>query len=282
MRAGWMRPSAISRSIACLAISRRYGSKPERMIAPGVSSTIRSTPVASSSARMLRPSRPMMRPLRSSLGRSTTETVVSIACSAAQRWMASVMYCFARSAAVSRASASSRLSRFAESCRASPSICLMSSSFASSAVRPATRSSSCCCCGDQLLVLRRGAAAVLFSRSASGAFARRAGPSRAVDCRLPLGERRLAPGERLLEALGLLTVLARLPLGLDRDLVRLFLGVEQRFLLARLGVALGVPDDAQRLFFGAADGFGGDALAVGDPDGEHRGGRRRRSRRQVR
>src|SRR3712207_8991792 len=45
----------------------------ERMIAPGVSSTISSTPVAVSSARMLRPSRPMIRPLRSSLGKSTTE-----------------------------------------------------------------------------------------------------------------------------------------------------------------------------------------------------------------
>ena len=39
------------------------------MIAPGVSSTIRSTPVACSSARMLRPSRPMMRPFKSSLGK---------------------------------------------------------------------------------------------------------------------------------------------------------------------------------------------------------------------
>ena len=38
-----------------------------------------------------------MRPLRSSLGRSTTETVVSMACSAPQRWIASVMYCLARS-----------------------------------------------------------------------------------------------------------------------------------------------------------------------------------------
>src|SRR4030095_13675323 len=64
------------------------------MMALGVSSTIRSTPVASSSARMFRPSRPMMRPFRSSLGRSTTETVVSIACSAALRCMASVMYWF--------------------------------------------------------------------------------------------------------------------------------------------------------------------------------------------
>ena len=45
---------------------------------------------------MLRPSRPMMRPFMSSLGRSTTETVVSMACSAALRWMASVMICCAR------------------------------------------------------------------------------------------------------------------------------------------------------------------------------------------
>src|ERR1700730_12375769 len=65
-----MRPSAISRSIACLAISRRYGSNPDRMIAPGVSSMIRSIPVGSSSARMLRPSRPMMRAFAPSLGRS--------------------------------------------------------------------------------------------------------------------------------------------------------------------------------------------------------------------
>ena len=77
MRAGWMRPSAISRSSATRAISRRNGSKPERMTASGVSSTIRSTPVAISRARMLRPSRPMIRPFISSEGSSTTETVVS-------------------------------------------------------------------------------------------------------------------------------------------------------------------------------------------------------------
>ena len=39
------------------------------MTASGVSSTIRSTPVACSRARMLRPSRPMMRPFMSSLGK---------------------------------------------------------------------------------------------------------------------------------------------------------------------------------------------------------------------
>src|SRR5260370_243323 len=41
--------------------SRRTGSKPERITASGVSSMIRSTPVAASSARMFRPSRPMMK-----------------------------------------------------------------------------------------------------------------------------------------------------------------------------------------------------------------------------
>jgi hypothetical protein len=35
----------------------------------------------------------MIRPFRSSLGRSTTDTVVSIACSAALRWIASVIIC---------------------------------------------------------------------------------------------------------------------------------------------------------------------------------------------
>ncbi len=77
IRAGWMRPSAMRRSSAIRAISRRKGSKPERMTASGVSSTIRSTPVAASRARMLRPSRPMMRPFISSLGSITTDTVVS-------------------------------------------------------------------------------------------------------------------------------------------------------------------------------------------------------------
>lgn len=44
----------------------------------GVSSMMRSTPVAVSRARMLRPSRPMIRPFISSLGRGTTVTVVSL------------------------------------------------------------------------------------------------------------------------------------------------------------------------------------------------------------
>ena len=46
IRAGWMRPSAISLFSAMRATSRRTGSKPLTMTTPGVSSMITSTPVA--------------------------------------------------------------------------------------------------------------------------------------------------------------------------------------------------------------------------------------------
>ena len=46
MRVGWMRPSAISFSSARRATSRRTGSKQETVMASGVSSMMRSTPVS--------------------------------------------------------------------------------------------------------------------------------------------------------------------------------------------------------------------------------------------
>jgi len=49
------------------------------MTALGVSSMMKSIPVSVSRARMLRPSRPMIRPFRSSDSRWTTDTVVSAA-----------------------------------------------------------------------------------------------------------------------------------------------------------------------------------------------------------
>ena len=66
IRAGWMRPSETSFSRVRRPISRRTGSKQDSRTASGVSSMIRSTPVTASKARMLRPSRPMMRPFMSS------------------------------------------------------------------------------------------------------------------------------------------------------------------------------------------------------------------------
>ena len=77
MRAGWMRPSVMSLESVRRAVSRRTPSKPESTTASGVSSMMKSMPVMFSSVRMLRPSRPMMRPFMSSDGRLTTETVVS-------------------------------------------------------------------------------------------------------------------------------------------------------------------------------------------------------------
>jgi len=115
------------------------------MTASGVSSTIRSIPVAISRARMFRPSRPMMRPFISSLGRSTTDTVVSMVCSTAQRWMDVDRILRARLLARFRASSSicftsAVASRRASSWSTSTSCCL-----ASSRVMPATFSNCSCC-----------------------------------------------------------------------------------------------------------------------------------------
>src|SRR6266705_2698559 len=91
-----MRPSVMRRSNVSRAISRLTGSKQERSTASGVSSMIRLTPVTDSKARMLRPSRPMMRPFISSPGRCRTETTDSLVCSVATRWMARVTILRAR------------------------------------------------------------------------------------------------------------------------------------------------------------------------------------------
>ena len=65
------------------AISLLTGSKQESKIASGVSSTIISTPVTASKERILRPSRPIIRPLTSSLSILKTDTEFSMACSVA-------------------------------------------------------------------------------------------------------------------------------------------------------------------------------------------------------
>ena len=69
MRAGWMRPSCeqlLERHAGRSRAARRRSA--DSTTALGVSSMMKSTPVRFSSARMLRPSRPMMRPFMSSLG----------------------------------------------------------------------------------------------------------------------------------------------------------------------------------------------------------------------
>ena len=80
---------------------------------------IRSTPVACSSARMLRPSRPMIRPFISSDGRWTTETVCSAVWSAATRCIAVTTMSRALSWASSRAARSIARASLTASCSAS-------------------------------------------------------------------------------------------------------------------------------------------------------------------
>ena len=141
MRVGWMRPSETSRVSATLPICRRTGSKADSVTASGVSSMITSQPVASSSARMLRPSRPMMRPFISSLGIATTDTVDSVVTSDATRCTAVATNFRARSDASSLIVASASRTRRFTSSRISPSISPISLSRASSDVSCATASS---------------------------------------------------------------------------------------------------------------------------------------------
>ena len=83
IRAGCIRPSATNLCKLKRAISLLNGSNEDNKIASGVSSTIKSTPVAASMARMLRPSLPMICPFISSDSKLNTVTVFSIATSAA-------------------------------------------------------------------------------------------------------------------------------------------------------------------------------------------------------
>ena len=88
IRAGWIRPSLTSSVSVMRAVSRRTGSKQDSSTDSKVSSIITLTPVTCSKARMLRPSRPMIRPFMSSPGRCTADTTDSDVCSEATRWMA--------------------------------------------------------------------------------------------------------------------------------------------------------------------------------------------------
>ena len=63
IRAGCILPSLTNRCNESRAISLLSGSKEDKMMASGVSSTTKSTPVAASMARMFLPSLPMICPL---------------------------------------------------------------------------------------------------------------------------------------------------------------------------------------------------------------------------
>ena len=102
-----MRPSWSSFSSVRRAISRRTPSKPDRITAPGVSSTMKSIPVSISSARMLRPSRaddPALQVVRLERARPTPSS--RDACAPARRCMQVARMLRARRSASRRASSS--------------------------------------------------------------------------------------------------------------------------------------------------------------------------------
>ena len=141
IRAGWMRPSSSSRTSASRATSRRTGSKPDTSTASGVSSTMTSTPVAASNARMLRPSRPITLPFMSSDASGTAATVCSMVAVAASRWMALSTTWVASRWAVCLARSRASLTAPAASSLASRVISATSSRRACSRPMPAARSS---------------------------------------------------------------------------------------------------------------------------------------------
>ena len=104
IRAGWIRPSVTNLCKAKRAISLRTGSKQERMIASGVSSTMISTPVAASIALIFLPSRPMILPFTSSDSMLKTDTQFSTASSVPTLWMVLMIIFLASCCAVNLAS----------------------------------------------------------------------------------------------------------------------------------------------------------------------------------
>ena len=81
-------------------------------------------------------------------------------------------------------------------------------------------------------------------------------------------------GDGLFDAGHLAASLLGEPVGLHHNLVGLLLGGEQRLLLLRFGLALGLADQPAGILIGPADRFGGNPLACGHPveeDGKGRG-----------
>jgi hypothetical protein len=129
--------------------------------------------------------------------------------------------------------------------------------------------------GDELLEFRRSGRRALFTVG-NGQRLRLQFLFLALGGSKPVAEARFPAPELLFGVGDLLGFLAGHLLGRGAHLVRFFLGLEEDLLLAGLGIALGVLRDAQRLFFRAADGLGGDALAIRDPVGKDSGGSHQR------
>ena len=183
---------------------------------------------------MLRPSRPMIRPFMSSLGRANTLTVDSAVCSEATRWIAIVRILRARSSPSSRACCSiSRTCAIAERL-ASSTTWATSSSRASDEVMPAIRS-SCVRCWSAACSSRSRASWSISSRWSSS-------PLRASSLLVRSRSLLLGLEDPPLEAGDLVAAGLHVLLGLAADLRRV-----------RLRVFVGLAEDGGRLLVGFQD-----------------------------
>ena len=227
MRVGWMRPSAMRRVERERAISRRTGLKQEITTASGVSSMMRSMPVAASSARMLRPSRPMMRPFMSSDGQrhgrdgALGDVLARVALD--RRRGCSCDF----SSASARASSSIFLTSTAACCGVVAHLRDQLGLRAPRRVRPASFSSFCCDSASSLFGALGGRLGGLLAAGGALLLALELGLF-AGERALLLGQLLLAATQRLFALLQLGAPLFELALEIAGGVERLLLGLERR------------------------------------------------------
>ena len=187
---------------------------------------------------MLRPSRPMIRPFISSLGRWMTLTVCSAVWSAATRWMAVTMTSRALSWASSRAARSIVRAIRTASCSASSRTASSRMPLASSADRPLTASRATTCSWRA-----RATSSRAFSRSRSRSMSLRSRCS-SMSARWSSCSSRWS--RRRSRALSSPRLAARLVLGLALQPELLVLGLEDEVLL----LAVRLLDDERGLLLG--------------------------------
>ena len=208
------------------------------------------------------PSRPMMRPFISSLGSGTTETVISLAWSAAQRWMAVAMISrgrFPRPRPCTVASTSRTLA--AISCVTSVSTLEMryGLGLVHGVAGDLLQHLELALLDEPDLLLHAPRPGLSFWLRALGLLLK--GVGLAVERLLLLLEAALLLGELRAALLDLALVLAA-------ALVYLLAGLDQRFALLGLGGLDGLVDDPLGLLLRAGDLALGDFLAVDDAEQE--------------
>jgi hypothetical protein len=198
----------------------------------------------------------------SSLGRSTTETVVSIACSAALDCVGDDLL-----RAVSGHLARFGLETLDEVCGVAPRVRfdLLEKQVARFVRRQARNALQLALAiGEQLFAARRRRLGAFLQIDERG-FSLAQVALELVGGRDAIRKRAGPVGERGFEANDLLLAFARVLLGFSNQPVGLLTGLELGFFLEGFGLAFGLGPELAGVFLGASHDFGGDPLAAGNP-----------------